>query len=1457
MNQLFVSRGIFSNLSKYTIEYSEILIITDTKIYSIYENILNKYIDECKKINKKINIYQIPDGETSKENNTVNDIINFLLENNYNRKDSCLLAFGGGVVGDLTGYIASIYMRGIKYIQIPTSLLAMVDSSIGGKTGINNFYGKNLIGSFYYPKYILIDTNFLDTLPAIEFINGMAEIIKIAAVANKDLWEFLNKYTYDIIKKDKSLIDCMVKISSICKYKLVQSDFNEDPNNTTSKSRMILNFGHTIGHAIEKMTMMKHGFCVALGMILETSSIFTNCMIIQNKIISCLTKYNLPIDPSIIYKVDQLISYIKNDKKGNVICTITDIECPIILNVSLETIQSVLIKKREIKYEVKKAVEITSPGSKSETNRVLLLAALGSGKCTIHNPLISDDTIHMIDALHSLGIKITINNDKLIVYGSEGNFIPNSSKIYLGNSGTCMRFLIPAICACLSSCNKSEIDEENSIRNQNINARTHPYIILTGNKWMRKRPIIDLINCLNENKAKVNTIYNDCPPIEVYLDSKLNGGEINIDSLISSQYISGLLMATPYALNNTTISIPIDDVPSITFINMTLKIMRKFGVYVHMNSDDNRIYYSITKSVYTNPSEYYIDADASSCIYPLAMSILHQIPLKINNLTNSNIQGDNRYCTDMLNKFECDIIQNNKHTINNPSQIWKSELNQINFNEVKEIDMDSSDTFITYCVIAAFIEQKTIIKNISNQNKKECRRIDATYDALKRCKVDIIRENDNLIIQGKSEYKNDQIIEIECYDDHRMAMSFSILASKIDNIVISNYECVNKTYPSFWKDMNMFGLSCNLYNKINKCIIPKSKLMNKIILIGMPGVGKTTYGREIANKYNYDFADIDYIIEKRTNMTVNEYIKEYGWELFRELEKNILFELIEKENIVISTGGGIIETNECRNILKDQNNVIWIETDLIKIKEDIDKKQIYDESPEELWERRELLYEECYSYRYKVIENNNISQIDNFLNWIHKIITPFSIKMNSTFLSLSYNTYKNIQNLDNECQNIDAIELRADLLEYQDRDNIEKEIFYLHQKTRLPIIFTLRSVREGGKSNINNTDIIQMAIECGCTIVDIELFNTIPLQIERYSNICVIGSCHSDNYDYIIKNVMRGNCIHNPDLIKIISCNQIKDQINKFTNDFEKRYNKKVMNIQRGENGRLSRITNKYMTPVCINNNSKTDCGQITIKELVDIRRILYGDTVRFDKYILYGNPITHSLSPSIHNQYFKEQNRQATYKKIETDSVNEVIKHIKNNNVKGVSITIPLKEEILDHIDILSDDVKEIGALNTITLLEDGKLKGDNTDWIAMYQTIQFYLIDQSNRNSHNNFYGLVIGTGGSAVSACYSLHKLNINFYIQGRNKEKLDILKEKYKCKEYNGIKTKDTIDVIIICVPGEVELDLSQIKNTKLVIDMAYNKEMQRIYNSESKVIDGEYILRKQAKYQNKIWNDNIL
>jgi len=236
-------------------------ILTDSKTKKIYGDSLLKFLKK-NKINAEL--ISFDQGEKSKTLKTVEELAEEMIEKNFDR-NSGLIVLGGGVCGDIGGFLASIFMRGIPYIQIPTTLLAMVDSSIGGKTGVDLEGGKNLIGTTYQPKAVFIDINYLKTLPQNQIVNGLSEIIKYGVIKDKKLFKYIEKNLEKILNKDVSALEYIIERSIKIKVKIIEKDERE-----LTDERILLNYGHTFGHALEKMSnyTLLHGFAISIGMVM-------------------------------------------------------------------------------------------------------------------------------------------------------------------------------------------------------------------------------------------------------------------------------------------------------------------------------------------------------------------------------------------------------------------------------------------------------------------------------------------------------------------------------------------------------------------------------------------------------------------------------------------------------------------------------------------------------------------------------------------------------------------------------------------------------------------------------------------------------------------------------------------------------------------------------------------------------------------------------------------------------------------------------------------------------------------------------------------------------------------------------------------------------------------------------------------------------------------------------------
>ena len=399
------------------------------------------------------------------------------------------------------------------------------------------------------------------------------------------------------------------------------------------------------------------------------------------------------------------------------------------------------------------------PGSKSVSNRILLLSMLAKGKTEIQNLLDSDDIRFMIEGMKKLGIKLDENRNKNIisVSGTSGTIPVKNANLMLGNAGTAIRPLTAAV------------------------TLGHGNFVLDGIPRMRKRPIIDLVKGLRQIGANLNCINgNDCPPIEVKAEG-LNGGITKLSGAISSQYLTSILLVSPYAQTEVQIEIT-DKLVSKPYVDMTINLMKLFGVFV--NNNDYKIF-NVPNKTYLSPGKILVEGDASSASYFLAGAAITKGTVTVNGCGNESIQGDVHFAK-VLEKMGAKVS-------------WDKEKIILTGSSLKGIDADMNkmpDAAMTLAVTALFADGKTTIKNIYNWRFKETERLNAVSKELRKLGANVEKGNDYLVIEPPNMIKE---VSIDTYDDHRMAMAFSLAACGSSSITILNPDCVKKTFPNYFK----------------------------------------------------------------------------------------------------------------------------------------------------------------------------------------------------------------------------------------------------------------------------------------------------------------------------------------------------------------------------------------------------------------------------------------------------------------------------------------------------------------------------------------------------------------------------------------------------------------------------------------------------------------------------------
>ncbi|MCW8108106.1 3-phosphoshikimate 1-carboxyvinyltransferase [Alteromonas ponticola] len=403
---------------------------------------------------------------------------------------------------------------------------------------------------------------------------------------------------------------------------------------------------------------------------------------------------------------------------------------------------------------------VNVPGSKSLSNRALLLAALAKGTTTVSNLLDSDDIRHMLNALKLLGVSYQLSSDKTEcrVEGLGGAFTHSPSKpLFLGNAGTAMR----PLCAALAA---SDVNVE-----------------LTGEPRMEERPIGDLVNALQEAGADIQ--YRQTagfPPLLVH-GKPLSGGEISVDGSVSSQFLTALLMAAPLFKGNVIINIQ-GQLVSKPYIDITLHIMKQFGVEV-INRDYQQFFIKAGQA-YVSPGRFMVEGDASSASYFLAAAAIKGGKVTVTGIGSNSVQGDIRFA-DVLEKMGAKVN-------------WQEESISVTRGTLTGIDMDLNhipDAAMTIATTALFADSPTTIRNIYNWRVKETDRLHAMATELKKIGAEVEEGRDYIKVWPLGNFVH---AAIDTYHDHRIAMCFSLLALNEQPVTINDPGCTAKTFPDYF-----------------------------------------------------------------------------------------------------------------------------------------------------------------------------------------------------------------------------------------------------------------------------------------------------------------------------------------------------------------------------------------------------------------------------------------------------------------------------------------------------------------------------------------------------------------------------------------------------------------------------------------------------------------------------------
>ncbi|MWN05547.1 3-phosphoshikimate 1-carboxyvinyltransferase [Gilliamella sp. Pas-s95] len=403
---------------------------------------------------------------------------------------------------------------------------------------------------------------------------------------------------------------------------------------------------------------------------------------------------------------------------------------------------------------------INLPGSKSVSNRALLLSALSKGNTRLTNLLDSDDVRYMLDALAALGVKYQLSHDRTIcdVQGVGGLLQSDHAlELFLGNAGTAMRPLTAALCL------------------------GHNNIVLTGEPRMKERPIGHLVDALRQGGAKIDYLENEgYPPL--HIRGGFIGGNIDVDGSVSSQFLTALLMASPLAKNDTQITI-IGDLVSKPYIDITIKMMAIFGVSVTNHNYQKFIIKA--NQCYQAPGDYLVEGDASSASYFLAAAAIKGGTVRVTGIGKKSLQGDTQFAH-VLEKMGAKVT-------------WADDYIECSCGELHGIDMDMNhipDAAMTIATTALFAKTPTTIRNIYNWRVKETDRLHAMATELKKVGATVDEGRDYITIVPPAKLTH---AEIETYNDHRIAMCFSLVALSDTSVTILDPKCTMKTFPDYFE----------------------------------------------------------------------------------------------------------------------------------------------------------------------------------------------------------------------------------------------------------------------------------------------------------------------------------------------------------------------------------------------------------------------------------------------------------------------------------------------------------------------------------------------------------------------------------------------------------------------------------------------------------------------------------
>jgi pentafunctional AROM polypeptide len=946
---------------------------------------------------------------------------------------------------------------------------------------------------------------------------------------------------------------------------------------------------------------------------------------------------------------------------------------------------------------------------------------------------------------------------------------------------------------------------------------------------MKQRPIGPLVDALTANGTSVAYI-ESAGSLPLSIEASKNGfkgGPIQLAASVSSQYVSSILLCAPYAAQEVLLELTGGVVISQPYIDLTIAMMATFGIKVErivLNGAPSNSY-RVPRGTYKNPAAYNIESDASSATYPLALAAITGTTCTIQNIGSSSLQGDARFAKDVLEPMGCKVIQTETETIVTGPPV--GQLRALGF-----IDMEPmTDAFLTAAVLASVATlpalegrvqpgqsaNSTRIGGIANQRVKECNRIEAMRLQLAKFGVQAKELDDGIEVFGIRPEDLKSGASVHCYDDHRVAMAFSVLAAVPGGhgAIIEEKRCVEKTWPSWWDDLsNSIGIKMDGIELAPSASTSTSAPRTQdasIFLLGMRGAGKTHLGKIGAASLGWPVLDADAMFESELGITAKDFVAAHGWPEFRRAETQILKDIIATKGTghVVSLGGGVVELPENRALLKAYGAAGGLVVHIVRDIDDIiaylnsePTRPSLGEDLRDIYTRRLPWFHELSNYELVNLigapsstakgSEAEVARFFKFMTGSNTNHVDLEGPQSTYFLALTFPnltvSHPALDDFETLTAGVDAIELRVDLLSPDNKPVttpavpslafVAAQLASLRQRSTLPIVFTVRTASQGGMCPDDAEDavfeLLELGVKSGCEYVDLET-RWSPARMESFvakkQSSKIICSWHdfSGQLKWDGEEVQQRYSTANKygDVVKIVSrATTFLDNAD-MLRFRESVGTKPLMTLNMGAEGQISRILGHVFSPLTHPSlPSKSAPGQLSFAQVQTGLHLL--GHLPAKHFHLFGTPIAHSKSPLLHNTGFETLGLPYEYSLLETATVDDTVKAaISAPDFGGASVTIPHKLDIMPLLDEISIHAKIIGAVNTIIpVVRDGerKLLGDNTDWLGIRELVKSNLSSVNEISSSST--SLVLGAGGTSRAAIYALHDLGFKtIYLYNR--------------------------------------------------------------------------------------------